>query len=57
MLADDEIAHADVLKVGHHGSHTSSTAEFLDAASPEFAVISAGYANSYGHPNRDVSSG
>jgi competence protein ComEC len=54
MLADDEIPHTDVLKVGHHGSHTSSTAEFLDAASPEFAIISAGYANSYGHPNRDV---
>jgi competence protein ComEC len=54
MLADGEIAHADVLKVGHHGSHTSSTPEFLDAASPEFAVVSAGYANSYGHPNRDV---
>jgi competence protein ComEC len=54
MLADDEIAHTDVLKVGHHGSRTSSTPEFLDAVSPEFAVISAGYANSYGHPNRDV---
>jgi competence protein ComEC len=54
MLEDNEIAHADVLKVGHHGSRTSSAAEFLDAASPEFAVISAGFANSYGHPNRDV---
>jgi competence protein ComEC len=54
MLQDAEIAHVDVLKVSHHGSHTSSTAEFLDAASPEFAVISAGYANSYGHPNLDV---
>jgi competence protein ComEC len=54
MLKDNEIAHADVLKVGHHGSRTSSAAEFLEAASPEFAVISAGYANSYGHPNRDV---
>jgi competence protein ComEC len=54
MLEDNEIAHADVLKVGHHGSRTSSTEIFLDAASPEFAVISVGYANSYGHPNRDV---
>jgi competence protein ComEC len=54
MLAHDEIARNDVLKAGHHGSRTSSAAEFLDVASPEFAVISAGYANSYGHPNRDV---
>lgn len=54
MLEDGEIAHADVLKVGHHGSHTSSTEPFLDAASPEFALISVGYANSYGHPNADV---
>ena len=54
MLADGAIAHADVLKVGHHGSRTSSSEEFLEAASPEFAVISAGYANSYGHPNFDV---
>ncbi len=54
MVEDGEIAHTDVLKVGHHGSHTSSTEPFLDAASPEFAVISVGYANSYGHPNADV---
>lgn len=54
MLDENEITHVDVLKVGHHGSHTSSTQEFIDAASPEYAVISAGYANSYGHPNRDV---
>jgi competence protein ComEC len=54
MLDDGEIAHADVLKVGHHGSHTSSTEYFIDAVAPEYAVISAGYANSYGHPNRDI---
>ncbi len=54
MLEDNSIAHADVLKVGHHGSHTSSTEDFIAAVSPEYAVISAGYANSYGHPNRDI---
>ena len=44
----------DVLKVPHHGSHTSSTAAFLDLLHPAFAVISAGFENSYGHPHADV---
>jgi competence protein ComEC len=44
----------DVLKVAHHGSRTSSTAGFLEAARPSFAIISAGFENSYGHPHRDV---
>jgi competence protein ComEC len=54
LLSDARLAHADVLKVGHHGSKTSTTQEFLDAASPSIAVISAGFENSFGHPNRDV---
>jgi competence protein ComEC len=54
MLMDAEIHPIDVLKVAHHGSRTSTTAEFLDAASPIFALISVGDQNSYGHPNREV---
>jgi competence protein ComEC len=54
MVEDNEIERSDVLKVGHHGSRTSSTAGFLDAAAPVFAVISVGVDNSYGHPNGDV---
>lgn len=54
MLEANEITHVDVLKVAHHGSKTSSTEEFLSALSPTFAVISAGFENSYGHPHRDV---
>ncbi len=42
--------HADVLKVGHHGSKTSSIPNFLDAVHPSFGIISDGYENSYGHP-------
>jgi len=41
---------ATVLKVGHHGSRTSSTATFLDAAQPQIALISVGAGNTYGHP-------
>lgn len=45
---------ADVLKVGHHGSSTSSTPAFLDAVAPRIALISVGMGNMYGHPNDDV---
>ena len=44
----------DFLKLGHHGSTTSTTEEFLDAVSPEYAAISCGEGNSYGHPHREI---
>jgi len=43
-----------ILKVGHHGSQTSSSEEFLNYIQPEAAVISCGYKNSYGHPHKSV---
>jgi competence protein ComEC len=45
---------ATVLKVGHHGSRTSSTEALLDAAQPQIALISVGAGNSYGHPAPSV---
>ncbi len=45
------LEHADVLKVGHHGSRTSSSPDLLDAVRPAFGIISAGFENTYGHPH------
>lgn len=53
MLAGREVR-ADLLKVGHHGSATSTQPEFLGAVRPSFAVISVGSRNRYGYPNMRV---
>lgn len=44
----------DVLKVGHHGSMTSSSKEFIREINPKYSIISVGKNNKYGHPNKEV---
>ena len=45
---------ADIIKLGHHGSNTSSSPEFLRAVSPDVAIISCGLDNKYGHPHSET---
>lgn len=54
LLEQGLLNKTNVLKVGHHGSKTSSTQAFLTKIQPEFAIISAGKNNSYGHPHPEV---
>lgn len=54
MLATERVLSADVLKVGHHGSNTSSTAAFLRSVDPTYAVIPVGSDNDYDHPHNAV---
>jgi len=44
----------DILKVGHHGSKTSSSKEFINTINPKYSIISVGKNNKFGHPNKNV---
>lgn len=54
LLARGVDVTADVLKAGHHGSHTSSGFDFVEAVAPQLMVISVGQGNSYGHPHQET---
>ena len=48
------LPNVDVLKVGHHGSKTSSSEEFIDEINPKYSINSVGNNNRYGHPNKET---
>jgi len=54
ILASDANIRSDILKLGHHGSKTSSSAPFLDAVAPQLALISSGRKNRFRHPSKQV---
>ena len=54
ILNKYNLSDIDVLKVGHHGSKTSSGKDFIDEINPEYSIISVGKNNRYGHPNKEV---
>jgi len=54
MLARGRVEPVTLLKIGHHGSRTSTTQEFLNAAAPKDAVVSVGRGNTFGHPRYEV---
>ncbi|MBC2163158.1 DNA internalization-related competence protein ComEC/Rec2 [Listeria booriae] len=53
-LLDNPLIKADILKVGHHGSKTSTTPAFIDKVKPDFAIISCGLGNRFGHPREET---
>ena len=54
VVHSEQIIQSTLLKVGHHGSYTSSSEEFLKAVSPKYAIISVGKDNGYGHPHEEA---
>ncbi len=54
LIENYNLQNIDVLKVGHHGSKTSSSKEFINEINPNYSIISVGKNNRYGHPNKEV---
>ncbi|MBI6021297.1 MBL fold metallo-hydrolase [Clostridium perfringens] len=56
ILSENKDLKADVLKLGHHGSHSSTSKEFLKAVDPSIAIVSCAKDNKYGHPHKETMS-
>lgn len=51
---NEKVFESNILKVGHHGSRTSTSLEFLEKVKPKYALISSGKGNKYGHPHKEI---
>jgi competence protein ComEC len=54
LIEKYNLKNIDILKVGHHGSKTSSSKSFINEIKPNYSIISVGKNNRYGHPNKEV---
>ena len=54
LLKNYNLNNIDIFKVGHHGSKTSSSREFINIVNPKYSLISVGKDNKFGHPNKEV---
>ena len=54
ILEKYNLPNMDILKVGHHGSKTSTSSDLIDKINPKYSIISVGRNNRYGHPNMEV---
>ena len=54
IMDEYNLSDIDVLKIGHHGSKTSSSIDFINEINPNYSIISVGKNNRYGHPNKEV---
>ncbi len=54
IIENYNIKNIDFLKVGHHGSNTSTSVEFINYINPKYSIISVGKNNRYNHPNKEV---
>ena len=54
IMKNENSIPCDILRVGHHGSNTSTSEDWIKFTSPEVAIISVGKNNKFGHPNKEV---
>ena len=54
MLSENILPDCDLIKIGHHGSKSGTMQKFIKTTAPEYAIISVGEKNPYGHPDKNV---